>query len=176
MPPCDPGPPPSLDHSGCFCPSYPSAGTPERSWQGPGRRGILGKVGRKNWRLQQIRGLMSLGNKGWGSVPPTHHQPHLYPEAQLQPVRIVYVGPPDSDMARRVAQPWTQCVFTATNMHTSRYTHICVHDQHTRACTCAHKEPCKQTDTSSEIQCHSSLASGTRLLKGESPNSCAGWS
>lgn len=68
------GPPPSLDHSCCFCPSHPSAGSPERKWQEPGRRAFYGRRDRRTSSLGN-QGLLSLGIKGWGSTPPTHHQP-----------------------------------------------------------------------------------------------------
>lgn len=73
----EPGLPPSLDHSGCFHPSHPSAGSPERRWQGPGGRDILGKKDRKDWRFQGPRRLGSLGVKG-GLSPSHTPSPSVY--------------------------------------------------------------------------------------------------
>lgn len=67
-----------------------------------------------------------MGIKGWGSDHPTYRQPHLYSEAQLQPMRTGYAGPPDSDMARRVARPCTHDVYLQTPICTRLGTHTYV--------------------------------------------------
>ena len=75
------GPLPSLGRSGCFCPCHPSAGTPERSWQGPGRRGVLVKEGRKDRRLQGIRGSCRWASRDRAVPLPHTISPHLHSEA-----------------------------------------------------------------------------------------------
>lgn len=50
-----------------------------------------------------MRGLMFWGIKGEGVPLPHPISPHVHSEAQLQPGKTVCAGPPDSDMARRVA-------------------------------------------------------------------------
>lgn len=70
------GPPPSLDHPGCFCSCHPSAGTPEGSLQRPGRQ-----------REERTEGSRELG--GWypwasrgGAVPLPHTiRPHSHSAA-----------------------------------------------------------------------------------------------
>lgn len=140
------GLPPSLDHSGCSRPGHPSAGPPQRRWQRPGRRDILGEKERKDWRFQGTRRLVSFGIKGGGAVPPlTHHQP---------PLILLSTVAPNGNSSCRCSQIPEECTGTHTEdgylhvyLHMPRYTHIHAHDQHT-----GHPTAYKESRASSQTQ------------------------